>query len=251
MLAGMGELHLEIAVDRMRSEFGLVARAGLPQVAYRETIRRSAHAVGDYRKQTGGHGHFAVVRLRVAPLEQGKGVQVENKAPLAEIPETFFRSVQGGINEALEKGILAGYPVTDVRVTVLGGRYHEVDSNSLDFRIAGSMAVRQALRQASPALLEPVMRADIQMSEEYLGTVMADFARRRGEVLDIQIRERMRGMTGEVPLAEVRGYATDLRSLTQGRGTFTLEFKRYQVMPENLAELVIEERQRKGKISRR
>jgi elongation factor G len=251
MLAGMGELHLEIAVDRMRSEFGLVARAGLPQVAYRETIRRSAHAVGDYRKQTGGHGHFAVVRLRVAPLEQGKGVQVENKAPLAEIPETFFRSVQGGINEALEKGILAGYPVTDVRVTVLGGRYHEVDSNSLDFRIAGSMAVRQALRQASPALLEPVMRADIQMSEEYLGTVMADFARRRGEVLDIQIRERMRGMTGEVPLAEVRGYATDLRSLTQGRGTFTLEFKRYQVMPENLAELVIEDRQRKGKISRR
>ncbi len=251
MLAGMGELHLEIAVDRMRSEFGLAARASPPQVAYRETIRRSAQAVGDYRKQTGGHGHFAVVRLRVMPLEQGKGVQLDNKAPLAEVPEAFVRSAQGGIQEALEKGILAGYPVTDVRVTILGGRFHEIDSNSMDFKIAGSMAVRQALRQASPALLEPVMRADIQMSEEYLGAVMADFARRRGDVLDIHIRDRLRGVTGNAPLAEVRGYATDLRSLTQGKGTFTLEFLRYQIVPESLAELVIEERQRKGKISRR
>lgn len=251
ILAGMGELHLEIAVDRMRSEFGLVARSSPPQVAYRETIRRSAQAVGDYRKQTGGHGHFAVVRLRVTPLEQGKGIQLDNKAPLAEVPEAFIRAAQGGIQEALEKGILAGYPVTDVRVTILGGRFHEIDSNSMDFRIAGSMGVRQALRQASPALLEPVMRADIQMSEEYLGAVMADFARRRGDVFDIHIRDRLRGVTGNVPLAEVRGYATDLRSLTQGKGTFTLEFLRYQIVPNSLAEVVIEERQMKGKISRR
>jgi len=250
-LSGMGELHLEITVDRMRSEFGIQVKASPPQVAYRETIRRSAQATGDYRSQTGGHGHYAILRLRVSPGERGKGVVMENKAPLAEVSEGFVRAAQAGIQEALDKGILAGYPVTDLRVTILGGRFHEVDSNSMDFRIAGSMAVRQALRQASPALLEPVMRADVHLSEENLGAVMADFARRRGDVSDIRIQGSLRSMVGDVPLAEVRGYATDLRSLTQGKGTFTLEFQHYAILSDYLAEKIIEDRRQKGKIARR
>lgn len=251
MLSGMGELHLEITVDRMRTEFGLLVKSSLPQVAYRETVCRTAQATGDYRKQTGGHGHYAVVRLHVAPLERGAGILLENKANPVEVPEGFVRAAQGGIQEALEKGILAGYPLTDLRVTITGGKYHEVDSNSMDFRIAGSMAVRQALRQASPALLEPVMRADIQVSEEYLGAVMADFARRRGDVKDVHFREKIRNIIGDVPLAEARGYATDLRSLSQGKGIFTLEFLRYAIVPESLAETIVTERREKGKIQRR
>jgi elongation factor G len=251
MLSGMGELHLEIAVDRMKTDFGLLVSSSLPQVAYRETICRTAQATGDYRKQTGGHGHYAVVRLRVAPQERGKGILLDNKTSPVELPEGYVRAAQGGIQEALEKGVLAGYPLTDVRVTIVGGKFHEIDSNSLDFRIAGSMAVRQALRQASPALLEPIMRADIQVGEEYLGAVMADFARRRGDVQDVHFRERMRNIIGDVPLAEARGYATDLRSLSQGKGAFTLEFRRYALVPESLAEMVLTERREKGKIARR
>ena len=250
-LAGMGELHLEIIVDRIRTEYGIIAKASPPQVAYRETIRGKAVATGDYRKQSGGHGHFAIVRLRVTPLERGKGILLDSTAPLAEVPESFVRAAHGGIREALEKGLLAGYPVTDVRVTVVGGRFHEVDSNSMDFRIAGSMGVRQALRQARPALLEPVMRADIHLSEEHLGTVMADFARRRGDVSDIHIRGNQRNLLGDVPLAEARGYATDLRSLTSGRGTFTLEFRRYQIVPDDLAEAILARRQAEGKVPKR
>jgi len=250
-LSGMGELHLEIIVDRMRTEFGLLPEASLPQVSYRETVRRKAEASGDYRKQTGGRGHYAVVRLQVAPLGRGEGLLLENQAPAFEIPESFVRPAQAGIREALEKGIIAGYPITDLRVTLLGGRFHAVDSNALDFRIAGSMAVRQAIRQAHPALLEPVMRADIQVGEDYLGAVMADFNRRRGEVCDIRVRGELRDILGDVPLAEARGYATDLRSLTQGRGTFTLEFLRYAIVPDHLAEAIIAERQAQGKVPRR
>jgi elongation factor G len=250
-LSGMGELHLEIAVDRMRTEFGITATASPPQVAYRETVRARATATGDYRKQTGGHGHFAVVRLRVEPLERGQGVLLDSKAPAAEVPEGFVRNAQGGIREALAKGILAGYPVTDVRVTIVGGRYHEVDSNALDFHIAGSMAVRQALHQARPALLEPLMRADIGVSEASLGTVMSDFTRRRGSIHDLQQRGNKRHILGDVPLSEARGYVTALRDMTSGRGDFSLEFRSYDLVPDGLAEAVIEERQMRGKVSRR
>jgi elongation factor G len=235
----------------MRTEFGLVASASPPQVAYRETVRQRAVATGDYRKQTGGHGHFAVVRVRVQPLERGQGVLIENKASPVEVPENFARNAQGGIREALGKGLLAGYPLTDVRVTILGGRYHEVDSNALDFHIAGSMAVRQALKLAHPALLEPVMFADIRVGEPYLGTVMADFTRRRGEIRDLQVRGSQRQLLGEAPLAEVRGYVTALRDMTSGRGDFTLEFRRYEIVPDRLAEAIIAERQARGKVARR
>jgi elongation factor G len=251
ILSGMGELHLEIAVDRLRSEFGVVAQVSPPQVAYRETIRRASETTGTYKSQTGGHGHFAVVRLRVEPLGRGDGVVFESLAPPSELPDQLVRAAESGAREALEKGIIAGYPVTDLRMTLLGGKFHEVDSNSMDFRIAGSMAVRKAVRRARPALLEPIMQADITVGEEHLGAVVADIGRRRGSVSGMHVRGRSRNLVGDVPLSEARGYATDLRSLTQGRGTFTLEFRRYDLVPEGIAEQIIRQRRAEGKVPRR
>jgi elongation factor G len=250
ILSGMGELHLEIAVDRLRSEYGMAARTSPFRIAYRETVCHKAEATGIYRKQTGGHGHFAVARLRVEPLERGSGVTFRSTASAIEVPDGFVRAIEEGVNEALEKGVLAGYPVTDVGVTLLGGRYHEIDSNALDFRIAGSMAVRQAVRQAGLKLLEPVMQADIRVGEENLGTVLADFARRRGTVSDLQIRGRLRHITGQAPLAEARGYATTLRNMTAGRGDFSLEFRQYEVVPEKIAEEIVAEQASKRMVRR-
>ena len=250
-LSGMGELHLEIAVDRLRTEFGLIAQVSPPQVSYRETVRQTVETTGTYKKQTGGHGHFGEAYLRVEPLERGEGVIFENEAPPSEFPRDFVRPTELGVRGALEKGIIAGYPVTDVRVTLLGGKFHEVDSAAMDFQIAGSMAVRQAVRQAHPALLEPVMRADINVGEEHMGAVVADIGRRRGSVNAMHVRGNRRNVDGEVPLAEARGYATDLRSLTQGRGTFTLEFRRYDFVPDSIAEQIIKQRREEGKIPKR
>jgi len=250
-LSGMGELHLEIAVDRLRREFGLSPQVSAPQVSYRETVRRSTEVVGTYKKQSGGHGHFAEVQLRVEPLERGEGVIFENEAPPSEFPSDFVRPTELGLRDALEKGIIAGYPVTDVRVTLLGGKFHEVDSATIDFQVAGSMAVRQAVRQARPALLEPIMHADINIGEDHLGAVVADIGRRRGSVNGMHVRGQLRNVDGEVPLAEARGYATDLRSLTQGRGTFTLEFRRYDLVPDSIAEQIIKQRREEGKIPKR
>jgi elongation factor G len=250
-LSGMGELHLEIAVDRLRREFGLSPQVSTPQVSYRETIRQPVEYVATYKKQSGGHGHFAEVGLRIEPLEPGEGVIFENQAPPAEFPRDFVAPTEAGIREALERGIIAGYPVTDVRVTLLGGKYHEVDSASMDFQIAGSMAVREAVRRARPALLEPVMRIDVNVLEEHLGAIVADIGRRRGSVKAMNVRGHLRAIDGEVPLAEARGYATDLRSLTQGRGTFTLEFRRHDFVPESITEEVVEQRRRQGKIPER
>jgi len=250
-LAGMGELHLEIVVDRLRTEFGIVPQVSLPQVSYRETIRQASEATGVYKKQTGGHGHFAVVRLSVEPLGHGEGIAFENEASPSEFPGDFVRPAELGVRQALEKGVIAGYPVTDVCVTLLGAKFHEVDSASMDFQIAGSMAVRQAVRRADPALLEPIMHADINIGEEYLGAVVADIGRRRGVVSGMRVRGSVRNVNGEVPLAEARGYATDLRSLTQGRGTFTLEFRRYDFVPGSIAEQIIEQRRAEGKVPKR
>ena len=251
ILAGMGELHLEVTVDRLRTEFGIIARASPPRVSYRETVRKTATATGAYQLQTGGHGHFASVRLRVEPMERGEGVVFESVAPASEVPTSFVRPAELGLRDALAKGVIAGYPFTDVRVTLLGGKFHEVDSASMDFQIAASMAVRQAVRRGHAALLEPVMRAGIQVSEDYLGPVIADIGRRRGSVQEIQVRGRMRYIVVEVPLAEAQGYATGLRSLTRGRGTFTLEFLQYELVPDSLAQQIIERRRAEGKIPRR
>jgi len=249
ILSGMGELHLEVAVDRLRSEFGLTPLISPPQVAYRETIRRALEVVGTYKKQTGGHGHFAEVELRVEPLERGEGVVFENESSAADVPTEFVRPTEVGVRGALEKGIVAGYPVTDLRVTLLDGRIHEVDSASQDFEIAGSMGVRKAVNQAHPALIEPIMRVEINVDEEQVGAIVADLGRRRGSVEGMRARGKMRSVVGTVPLAEARGYATDLRSLTQGRGTFTLEFHRYDFVPDHLAEEIIKQRQAEGKIA--
>ena len=251
VLAGMGELHLEVTVDRLRTEFGISPNTSKPQVSYRETVRQTAEVVGSYKKQSGGRGHFAEVNLRIEPLDRSEGVVFENEAPPSEFPSEFVRPTEMGVLQALEAGVIAGYPVTDVRVTLLGGKYHEVDSAAMDFQIAGSMGARQAVRQAAPALLEPVMSIDINASEEHLGSLVADVSRRRGTVGEMRVRGNVRNIEGQVPLAETFGYATDLRSLTQGRGSFTLEFNHFDLMPDDLAEQVIKERREAGKIPRR
>jgi elongation factor G len=250
-LSGMGELHLEIAVDRLRTEFGILPRVSQPQVSYRETVRRQTEVVGTYKKQSGGRGHFAEVVLRIEPLERGAGVVFENEAPPAYFPRDFVRPTEMGVREALEKGIIAGFPVTDVRVALLDGRFHEVDSAAMDFQIAGSMGVREAVRRAQPALLEPIMSIDLTVNEEHLGSIVADIGRRRGTVREMRVRNGTRNVDGEVPLAEAFGYATDLRSLTQGRGTFALEFNRYDLVPDGIAEQVIKRRREEGKIPER
>jgi elongation factor G len=251
ILAGMGELHLDVIVDRLRTEFGITAEVSPPQVSYRETVRAAVDVTGTYRKQSGGRGHYAVVDLHIEPLPRGEGVVFENEAPPSEFPTDFIRPTEVGIRDALEKGVIAGYPVTDVRVTLIGGKFHEVDSAAMDFEIAGSMGAREAVRKARPALLEPVMSVDLNLPEEYLGPVVGDIGRRRGLVQGVRVRGETRNVKGEVPLGETFGYATDLRSMTQGRGTFTLEFDRYDLVPDSLGEEIIKERRAEGKIPKR
>ena len=249
-VSGMGELHLEITVDRLKTEFGLEPQVSPPQVSYRETVQKATEITCTYKKQSGGHGHFAEVVLGIEPLKEG-GVEFESKAPPAELPREFWRPTELGIRHALEQGVIAGFHVTNVKVTLLGGRIHEVDSASMDFEIAGSMALRQVVRAANPTLLEPVMRLDINVPEEYMGSVVADMGRRRGTMNGMRVRGNIRNIDGEVPLSEASGYATDLRSMTQGRGNFTLEFKRYDVVPASIAEEVIQERKAAGKVPER
>jgi elongation factor G len=247
-LAGLGELHLDVTIDRLRTEFGIVPQVSQPQVSYRETVQRAAEAIGRYKKQSGGRGHFAEVVLRVEPLEPGMGVLFENEAPPASFPTDYVKPTEQGVREALQRGVIAGYPVTDVRVTLLDGKFHEVDSAAMDFEIAGSMGVREAVHRAAPVLLEPIMSVDMNVNEEYLGAVVADLGRRRGTVRGIRMRESLRNIRGRVPLSETFGYATNLRSLTSGRGTFSLEFEQYNALPEALAQETIRQRREAGKV---
>ena len=249
-LAGMGELHLDVTVDRLRTEFGLTPTVSPPQVAYRETVRRAETVETRYKKQSGGRGHFAHVDLRVEPLAEGEeGIEFVNEAPPAYFPSDFVRPTEMGVRDAAGKGVIAGYPVTGVKVTLLGGSFHEVDSATMDFNIAGSMALREAVRKANPALLEPVMAIDMNVPEEYVGSVVADLGRRRGTLKGMRVRGMLRNAHGEVPLAEAFGYATALRSMTSGRGTFTLEFDRYDLVPDSLAAVVIKRRLEEGKLN--
>jgi len=251
-LSGMGELHLEIAVDPLQTEFGLDPQVSSPQISYRETVRQPVEVTTTYKKQSGGHGHFAEVTMRIEPAPGGDTVEFESDAPPRDLPRDFWRPTELGLRRALEQGVIAGYPVTNVKVTLTDGGYHEVDSAAMDFEIAGAMAARRLVRAANPALLEPVMSLDITAAEEHIGNVVADIGRRRGIVNAMRVRGNdMRNIDGEVPLAEARGYATDLRSMTQGRGAFTLEFERYDIVPDDIAEEVIEERRKAGKIPQR
>ncbi|MBN2001963.1 MAG: elongation factor G [Anaerolineae bacterium] len=257
-LAGMGELHLDVTIDRLRTDFGITPNVSAPQVSYRETVRAQTELTTTYKKQSGGHGHFAEVVMSIEPLtdpeemEQAvNGVLFVNAAPPAELPRDFWRPTELGLRRALEQGVIAGFPVQQVKVSLVGGRYHEVDSAAMDFEVAGGMAARQLVHKASPTLLEPVMGLDINVPEDYVGNIVSDIGRRRGMMGEMRVRGHLRNITGEVPLAETRGYATALRSMTQGRGTFTLEFKRYDVVPANIVEEVVKERKAAGKVPER
>ncbi|MBV9778633.1 MAG: elongation factor G [Acidobacteriaceae bacterium] len=238
ILSGMGELHLEIIVDRMKREFNVEANVGKPQVAYRETIRGSAEGEEKYAKQTGGRGQYGHVKLRITSAP-GKGFEFENAIVGGSIPKEYIPAVQKGVEEALEGGVLAGYPMSDVHVTLWDGSYHEVDSSEMAFKIAGSIAVKKAAEKAKPVLLEPVMRVEVTVPEEYMGTVNGDLISRRGGLEGTEIAGGTHIIKAMVPLSEMFGYATELRSRTQGRGSFTMHFGQYEEVPKNLAEEII------------
>jgi elongation factor G len=238
ILSGMGELHLEIIVDRMQREFNVGANVGKPQVAYRETIRQPAEYDYTHKKQTGGSGQYARVKLRVEP-DPAQNFEFVNKITGGSIPKEFIPAIEKGVVEALEGGILAGYPINNIKVTVLDGAYHEVDSSEMAFKICGSICVKEACSRARPVLLEPVMRVEVTVPEEYMGTVNGDLISRRGRLEGTEIAGGTQIIKAMVPLSEMFGYATELRSRTQGRGSFTMHFGQYEEVPKNLAEEII------------
>src|ERR1700689_2154615 len=235
ILAGMGELHLEIIVDRMQREFGVGANVGKPQVAYRETIRNIAEADYTHKKQTGGSGQYARVKLRVEPLPGGE-FEFVNEVKGGNIPKEFIPAIEKGVAESLEHGILAGYPMSDVRVAVYDGDYHDVDSSEMAFKICSSICFKEAARKAKPVLLEPVMRVEVVVPDEYMGTVNGDLISRRGWLEGTDILGSTHIIKAMVPLSEMFGYATELRSRTQGRGAFTMHFGQYEEVPKSVAE---------------
>jgi elongation factor G len=239
IIEGMGELHLEIIVDRMMREFNVQANVGKPQVAYRETIRKQSQAEGKYIRQTGGSGQYGHVRIRLEPNEPGKGYEFVNEVVGGVIPKEFIKPVDQGIKEAMEGGVLAGYEMVDVKATLYDGSYHDVDSNEMAFKIAGSMAFKEAARKASPVLLEPVMSVEVVVPEEYMGTIIGDLSSRRGRIEGIEHRAGSQVIKAMVPLAEMFGYATNMRSNTQGRATFSMHFSRYEEAPRAVAEEIV------------
>ncbi len=239
ILSGMGELHLEIVVDRMQREFGVKLHTGKPQVAYRETIKTEAEAEGKYIRQTGGRGQYGHCWLRVIPGKQNSGVSFSSKIKGAAIPANFIPSIEKGVREAAEKGVIAGYPLTDVEVVVYDGSYHEVDSSDMAFKIAGSIALQEAVKQARPVLLEPIMKLEVSVPEEFMGQVIGDLSSRRAQILGSESRGQMRIINAMVPLANISGYATIIRSLTQGRGSFYAEPSHYAEVPSNIQKEII------------
>ena len=240
IISGMGELHLEIIVDRLKREFKVDANIGKPQVAYKETITTEAEAEGKYIRQSGGRGQYGHVWLRVKPLERGQGYKFVDAIKGGIIPKEFIPAVEKGVKEAIEKGVLAGYPLVDLEVTLYDGSFHEVDSSEAAFKIAGSIALQEAAKRAQPILLEPIMKLEVTIPQEYFGDVLGDINSRRGKILDTFDRGQQKVIRAHVPLAEMFGYATTLRSLTQGRGVFTMEFDHYQKVPDNIAQEIIE-----------
>jgi elongation factor G len=238
IIEGMGELHLEIIIDRLLREFRVDANQGKPQVAYKEAIKRAAHGVGRFIRQTGGKGQFGHAEVDVKPGERGSGFIFVDKITQGRVPREYIPAIEKGIREALQSGVAAGYPVVDITVTLVDGSYHPVDSSEMAFQVAGSMAVKDGMQKAQPYLLEPIMKVDVVMPEEYLGDVMGDLASRRGHILGMEGRGTSQNVKAHVPLAEMFGYATELRSMTSGRATYSMEFSHYAEMPGNLAEAV-------------
>lgn len=240
IISGMGELHLEIIVDRLLREFGVGANVGKPQVSYRETITKGTQVEGKYIRQSGGRGQYGHVVVRFEPNEYGKGFEFEDKTKGGVIPKEFIKPVKMGIVDAMQSGEVAGYPVVDVKALLLDGSYHEVDSSEMAFRIAGSKAFREGMKKCLPILLEPVMDVEVVVPDRYMGEVIGDLNSRRGKILSVLLRSKNRIIKAEVPLAEMFGYATDLRSKTQGRATFTMQFKKYEPTPGRIADEIIE-----------
>jgi elongation factor G len=240
IIAGMGELHLEILVDRMKREFKVEANVGKPQVAFRETIRKPVTNVeGKFIRQSGGKGQYGHVVINFEPTPPGGGFVFEDKIVGGVIPREFIKPVETGIREALESGVLAGYPMVDVKATLVFGSYHEVDSSEMAFKIAGSMAVKEAARQASPVLLEPVMEVEVVTPADFLGDVIGDLSSRRGKIGGMTQRGDAQVVAADVPLAEMFGYSTQLRSMTQGRAVYSMQFDHYEEVPKNIAETII------------
>ena len=239
LIAGMGELHLEIIVDRLLREFKVEANVGKPEVAYRETIRKKMEARARFVRQTGGRGQYGDVTLEVEPAPPGAGFEFENQIVGGVIPREFIPAVEKGVREASETGVLAGYPMVDLKVSLTDGSYHEVDSSEMAFKIAGSMAFKEACRRATPVLLEPIMQVEVVVPEEYMGAVVGDLNSRRGRVVSMDTRAGSHVIQATVPLATMFGYATDLRSMTQGRATYTMQFSRYEEVPSSIAEEVM------------
>ncbi|HUL10879.1 MAG TPA: elongation factor G [Methylococcaceae bacterium] len=239
IISGMGELHLEIIVDRMKREFGVAANVGAPQVAYRETIKKTVEQEGKYVRQTGGRGQYGHVWLRIEPREPGAGYEFVNGIVGGVVPREYIPAVDKGVQEQIQNGILAGYPVVDVKVTLFDGSYHDVDSNEMAFKIAGSMGFKEGARKANPALLEPIMKVEVVTPEDYMGDVVGDINRRRGLIQGMDDAPSGKIIRCEVPLSEMFGYATDLRSATQGRATYSMQFEKYMEAPTNIADAII------------
>ena len=234
----MGELHLDILVDRMFREFKVEANVGAPQVAYKETITQATRAQGKFVRQSGGHGQYGDCVIEVEPMEAGAGYIFENKIVGGTIPKEFIAPIDAGIKEAMTSGILGGYPVVDLKVTLVDGSYHDVDSSEMAFKIAGSMAIKEAMRKASPVLLEPIMKVDITVPDEYMGDVMGDVSSRRGRIEGMTSVSGAQLISAFVPLSEMFGYATNLRSRSQGRGTFVMQISHFEPVPKTIAEAV-------------
>ncbi len=240
IISGMGELHLEIIVDRLLREFGVGANVGKPQVSYRETITKGTQVEGKYIRQSGGRGQYGHVIVRFEPNEYGKGFEFEDKTKGGAVPKEFIKPIEMGIEDATQSGEVAGYPVVDIKAILLDGSYHEVDSSEMAFRIAGSKAFREGMKKCLPILLEPVMDVEVVALDKYMGEVIGDINSRRGKILSVSLRNKNRIIKAEVPLDEMFGYATDLRSKTQGRATFTMQFKKYEPTPGRIADEIIE-----------
>ena len=242
VISGMGELHLEIIVDRLKREFKVEANIGNPQVAYRETFRKAVKTEGKYIKQSGGKGNYGHCWLEMTPLEAGSGFEFENKIVGGAIPKEYIPAIEKGVAEAMENGIVAGYPVVDFKVTVFDGSFHEVDSNEMAFKIAASMAFKDGMKQASPVLLEPIMKVEVVTPDEYMGDVMGDLNSRRGRIEGMNVQGNAQVINAMVPLKQMFGYSTELRSITQGRATYTMQFDHYEEVPANIAEEIIKSR---------
>jgi elongation factor G len=238
IISGMGELHLEIIVDRMKREFGVEASVGKPQVAYRETFKKALESEGKFVKQSGGRGQYGHVWLKLEP-QHGKGYEFVDGIKGGRVPKEYIPAVKKGVDEALQEGVLAGYPVVDIKVTLTDGSYHEVDSNENAFKMAAIFAFKDGMRAASPVLLEPIMAVEVETAEEKMGDVIGDLSSRRGVILGMDDLPGSKAIKAEVPLNEMFGYSTTLRSLTQGRATYTMEFKHYAEAPKNVADSII------------